>query len=190
MTKRRMIFASLILTGSAILCGAQAVKMADLDPELREAVQRDVAQCASRSEAAAKNGAPATAPAADTAAGQQPPIDIQSLHGAGGRLVGVIAIPSGGCHCRDGNCTAYVYLKSQESYRLALKQEFASLHAMKSYKHGMPSLTGRHAVSSSVYETAVFDWDGSEYQATLCAKVTQGKDPRRPAIVKQECRKQ
>lgn len=176
-----------------MLCGAQAVKIADLDPELREAVVRDLAQCPSKAEAPKKNDtAKAGSPGADAAREQllQTPMNIQPLHGAGGRVAGVIAIPSEGCHCRDGNCTAYVYLKSRDSYRLALKQDFASLHTMKSYKHGMPSLTGRHTVSSSVYETAVFDWDGSEYQATLCARVTQGKDPRRPAIVKQECRKQ
>jgi len=190
-TKRCLIFVPLMLAGTMMLCSAQTVKLADLEAGLRDAMVRD-AQCPPAEAAAKSDKGNANPGGPDVSRDSllQTPVSTLPLHGAGGTTVGVIVAPREGCHCQNGNCTTYVYLKAQDGYRLALKQDFASLHAMKSYKHGMPSLTGRHAVSSSVYETAVFDWDGAEYQATLCAKVTQGKDPRRPAIVKQECRKQ
>jgi len=47
-----------------------------------------------------------------------------------------------------------------------------------------------YKVSETVYTTSVRDWDGSEYQPTMCATVTQGRDPHRPSIVRQDCPKQ
>jgi hypothetical protein len=180
MPKRPIAGLCILIAATAIVSGAQSVKLANLEPDLRDALLRD-AQCPVK---------PGVAPTdADRALLLQTPVNTQPLHGAGGHAVGVIVMPAEGCQCHNGNCTAYVYLKSQDSYRLALRQDFQLLRPMKSYKHGMPSLTGRYKVSDIEAATTVYDWDGNEYQATLCAKVTQGRDPRRPAIVKQDCQK-
>jgi len=184
LSKKLLACLFLTIAGSAVLCAAQTVKLADADPELRDALLRD-AQC------------PAAAPAsgvasndADRAALLQTPFTTQALHGAGGAVVGVIALPSEGCHCQKQNCTAWVYVKSPGGFRLVLRQVFESLRPMKAWKHGMPSITGRYKVSETVYTTSVRDWDGSEYQPTMCATVTQGRDPHRPSIVRQDCPKQ
>lgn len=182
MMKKYGVFILVVIAASGmVLCGAQTVKIADLEPGLRDAMVRD-AKCQADSEAPA-----AGAPDAGRQALLQTTVGTKPLRGAGGHEVGVIVLPAGDCQCHSGNCSIYVYMKSEDGFRLVLKKEFASLHPMKSYKHGMPSLTGRHTVSSTVYETAIYDWDGENYRATQCARVTQGKNPKRPSIVKQEC---
>lgn len=183
MMKKYGVFVLVVIAFSgAAVCGAQTVKIADLEPGLRDAMVRD-AKCRGN----AKAPAPNAAPAGQTAL-LQSAVSTKALLGAGGHESGVIVLPAGDCQCRGGNCLIYVYMKSEAGFRLVLKEDFASLHPMKSYKHGMPSLTGRHVVNSTVYETAIYDWDGENYQATQCARVTQGKNPKRPSIVKQECR--
>lgn len=172
-----------LIAGGAVLCGAQTVKLADADPELRDALLRD-ARCPSSGTASG-----AAANDADRTGLLETRFHTQTLHGAGGALVGVIAMPSEGCHCQKDNCTAWVYVKSPGGFRLVLRQAFELLRPMKAWKHGMPSITGRFKVSETVYTTSVRDWDGSEYQPTMCATVTQGRDPHRPSIVRQDCPK-
>lgn len=162
------------------MCAAQVVKAADLEPELREALARDAA--------CDKAGGSAATSAAPVQAGESE-FNTQTFHGAGGRLTGVIAVPTGGCQCQQGNCTTLVYVKSGPSYTLVLKEKLATLRTMRVYKNGLPSLTGKFQVSPARAETKVFDWNGNRYQATLCATVTQTSNPRRPAIVKHECAK-
>jgi hypothetical protein len=180
LSKRFTACLLVLIAGSAALCAAQTVKLADADPELRDALLRD-AQCPAAAGAASND--------ADRAALLQTRFNTQTLHGAGGAAVGVIAMPVEGCHCQKENCTAWVYVKSPAGFRLVLRQVFELVHPMKAWKHGMPSITGRYKVSETVYTTSVRDWNGSEYQPTMCATVTQGRDPHRPSVVKQDCPK-
>ncbi len=129
-----------------------------------------------------------TAPQADPSQLLQVPVKTEEIFAAG-REAGVIASPQDACHCEEENCSTYVYLKSDESYRLALEDKFASLHPMKIAKHGLPSLSGKVQVNESQEETRVYDWDGKEYKPSLCATVTQHKNQRLPAIVKHPCGK-
>jgi hypothetical protein len=177
---KKLLACLLMIAGGAIVCGAQTVKLADADPQLRDALLRD-AQCPASPAAASGD--------ADRSDLLQARFNTQSLHGAGGAVVGVIAMPAEGCHCRNENCTAWVYMKSPGGFRLVLRQAFELLRPMKAWKHGIPSITGRFKVSETVYTTSVRDWDGSAYQPTMCATVTQGRDPHRPSIVKQDCPK-
>lgn len=181
----KVFLACLLVTmaGGAVLCAAQTVKLADADPELRDALLRD-AQCPSSG-----TGSGAAANDSDRSALLQTSFTTQTLHGAGGAAVGVIAMPTEGCHCQKENCTAWVYVKSPRGFRLVLRHIFESLRPMKAWNHGMPSITGRYKVSETVYTTSVRDWDGSEYQPTMCATVTQGRDPHRPSVVRQDCPK-
>jgi hypothetical protein len=184
LSKRFISGLFVVIAGGAVLCGAQTVKLADAPPELRDALLRD-AQCPA---AGAASGAPSNE--ADRTGLLQTHFNTQTLHGAGGTVVGVIAMPAEGCHCQKENCTAWVYVKSPRGFRLALRQVFESLRPMKAWKRGMPSITGRYKVSETVYTTSVRDWDGSEYQPTMCATVTQGRDPLRPSVVRRDCPKQ
>jgi hypothetical protein len=105
---------------------------------------------------------------------------------SGGRDVGTIVEVQGACHCQNTNCDALVYLRSGEGYKLALHEKYASLHAMKIVKQGMPSLTGQFAINSLKMETTVYDWDGKAYKPSLCATVIKGKKV--PSITRHPCR--
>jgi len=146
--------------------------IADLSPELRDALVRD---------AACKNSTPADGDLL------QSPVTTQEIHSAARGDLGVIAAFSDGCHCEGVNCGTYVYLKSSGSYKLAFAGSFASLHPMKVSRNGYPSLTGRLQVSDSRAETTVFDWNGKNYRPSLCATVTQGGNRKRPSIVRHPC---
>jgi hypothetical protein len=152
--------------------------VADLPAELQEALLRDAA-CEK----------PADSPAADPAQFLETPITTQDIRGATHAQVGVIAAFQDGCHCRDRNCTTYVYLKNGHGYKLAFSRVFTSLHPMRVFKRGWPSLTGKLQLSDSKAETTVYDWTGSEYQPSLCATLTQLKGQPRPAIARHGCAK-
>lgn len=180
MIKRTAVCLLLLIAGSAVLCAAQSRRVADLDPQLRDALVRDAGCDANR------GAAPS---AVDRVEMLQTRVNTQTFRGAGGRMTGIITTPTGGCQCVEGNCSIYVYVKSGQGLRLVLNERLATLRPMRVYKHGLPSLTGKFQVNASKAETTVFDWNGKEYQASLCATVTQTRNPRRPAIAKHECRK-
>lgn len=116
------------------------------------------------------------------------PTNVQSIHNSRGQKVGIIARADNACHCAKGNCATYVYLKSGPSYRLALKENLASLRQLRGFKQSMPALSGKLQVSASRAETIIYEWDGGEYRAGICATVVQEKG-RRPAITKHLCGK-
>src|SRR5262249_53349101 len=148
--------------------------IADLSPRLRDSLLQDAA-CKATSDANV-----------DRTRLLESQVSMQEIRGAPG---GVIVAPQGGCACTGSGCVSYVYLKDGQAYRLAFKGEFTSLHPMKVYKRGMPSLTGKLQVSDTLAETTVYDWDGKDYEASLCATVTQGKNQRLPSIARHECGK-
>jgi hypothetical protein len=158
-----VIFA--LLNGAAMLCSAQ---QNNLSPDLKASALKDAA-CAVPADA--KETEP-------TMAG----LPIRS----GGREVGSIVLVQGTCHCQGKNCDALVYLSNGQQYRLALHEKYASLHPIKIVKRGMPSLTGQFELSPLKMETTVYDWDGKNYRASLCATVTKGK--RAPAIAQHPCK--
>jgi len=161
-------------------CLAQSSKAPDMDPELRAMLARD-SVCDSKGTVAGGDQAPAGAsPLA------QAPATVQTLHNSGGRNVGIIATVEDACHCSRGNCANYVYLKSEQTYRLALKENLASLHPLKGFKQSMPALSGKLQVSDSEAETIIYEWSGSEYRASICATVVQEMSGH-PVITKHAC---
>jgi hypothetical protein len=162
----------LFLAGTAF-SGEPAGRIVDLQPELQQALVRDDL-CVKNTDQV--NG------------GQelQSPVLTEQIFSAG-REAGVIAAPQDDCHCRNGNCSTFVYLKSGGAYKLALESKFSSLHPMKVIKHGLPSLSGKFQVSPVQEETTIFDWSGTGYQPSLCATVTQNKNRRLPAISRHPC---
>jgi hypothetical protein len=118
----------------------------------------------------------------------QAPASVQTLHNSGGRNVGIIATVEDACHCSRGNCATYVYLKTGQSYRLALKENLASLHPLKGFKQSMPALSGKLQVSDSVAETIIYEWSGGGYQPGICATVVQ-ESTGHPVITKHPCSK-
>lgn len=166
-----------LLAASAMSQGG-AGTVAELPAGLKEALLRDAA-CEK----------PADSPAADQAGFLATPIVTQEIRGETRAQVGVIAAFQSGCHCRDTNCTTYVYLKNGESYKLGFSRVFTSLHPMRGFKRGLPSLTGKLQVSESRAETTVYDWNGTQYQQSLCATITQATGQKRPTIVRHECAK-
>ncbi|MGO9865265.1 MAG: hypothetical protein ACLPLR_16780 [Terriglobales bacterium] len=200
MTISSAITILLFALASAVVCFAQPDQISALEPGLRDALVRD-ASCASES-------APRIA---DDPAAQflQSHVKLQTFRGA---HPGSIVVLDGACHCSErgsergstngstsgaesgaeagsqaANCATYVYLRSGESYRLALHGVFASLRPLsKGLRHGMPSLTARFEAGDSKAETVIFEWSGKEYQPTLCASIVEsGK--RRLAISKHAC---
>jgi hypothetical protein len=172
--KRTVILLSLLATSAMSQNGTATI--ADLPPELQEALKRDFA---------CETAASATSPEPDQLL--QDPIVTQEIRGAAGAEVGMIVAQQGACHCREANCATYVYLKDGPGYRLAFSHIFSSLHPMKVFKRGYPSLTGKMRLDESRAETTVYDWTGSDYQPSLCATITRVKGQKRPAIVKHEC---
>jgi hypothetical protein len=170
MGARYLFLLFLFLTGAAF-SGEPAGRIADLQPELKQALVRD--DLCVRSADQDK---------------LQSPVVMQEILTAG-HEAGVIAAPQDDCHCRDGNCSTFVYLKSGDAYKLALEDRFASLHPMKVVKHGLPSLSGKFQVSALQEETTIYDWTGTDYEPSLCATVTQRNNQRLPSISRHPCNK-
>jgi hypothetical protein len=173
MTIKKTLVMFLILMTTAIGRSANGT-IADLSVQLRDSLLRD-ASCKD-------------APEAGTARARllESQVDVQEIHGGPG---GLIASVQGSCACTGSTCSTYVYMKDGQSYRLGFKGEFTSLHPMKIYKRGMQSLTGRLQISDTQAETTVYDWNGQNYEASLCATVTQGRNQRLPSIARHECGK-
>ena len=161
-------------------CLAQSSKAPDMDPELRAMLARD-SVCDSKGTVAGGDQAPAGASPLT-----QAPATVQTLHNSGGRNVGIIATVEDACHCSGGNCANYIYLKSGQTYRLALKENLASLHPLKGFKQSMPALSGKLQVSDSEAETIIYEWGGSDYRASICATVVQERSGH-PVITKHAC---
>lgn len=164
------IFMLIIAAGAH--AGEQLSVVANLEPNLQQVILHDGA-CVRPSAAAVENLL-------------QAPVKTEEIRAAG-REAGVIASPQDTCHCEGENCATFVYLKSGDSYRLALESKLASLHPMKIVKHGLPSLSGKVQVSPVQEETTVYDWNGQEYQPSLCATVMQRKNQRLPSISQHPC---
>jgi hypothetical protein len=167
-----LITALVFLSGSATLGGQQSSSMANLDPALQQALLHDAACHA--------------APAADGTQLLRVPVKTEEIR-VRGREAGVIAAPQDACHCEGENCATYVYLKSGDDYTLALENKFASLHPMNGAMHGLPSLSGKLEVNDSQEETTVYNWDGKEYKASLCATVSRVKNRKLPVIKRHPC---
>jgi hypothetical protein len=172
MTTRFCFLLLLFLAGNAF-SGAPADRIADLQPELKQALMRD--------DTCVKNSTGRAAPSE-----LESPVVAQQIL-SGGREAGVIAAPHDDCHCRNGNCSTFVYLKAGEEYKLQFADKFVSLRPMKIIQHGIPSLSGKYQVSERAEETTIFDWTGKQYQPSLCATVTQRKNQRASSIVRHPC---
>jgi hypothetical protein len=172
--KIRYSFLLFVLFGGMAFSGEPSGRVADLQPELKQALAHDDA-CFKVS--------------LDKPSDQvlQTPVDTQQIF-SGGRQAGVIAVPQDDCDCRNGNCSTFVYLKSGDGYSLALQNHFSSLRPMKIVKHGLPSLSGKFQVSPVEEETTVYDWSGKQYQPSLCATVVQRKNVRLPSISRHACK--
>ena len=175
MRTKAVIITISILLFAATVTKAGPATVAELPPELRDALVRDAA--------CSKDSAPERAAPKDLL---RSPVDTQEILGPG-RELGVIAAFTAGCHCQGVNCATYVYLKTAGSYKLAFTGSFASLHPMKGLRNGYPPLTGKLQVSDSRVETTVYDWNGKKYQPSLCATVTQGPNQKRPSIARHAC---
>ena len=176
--RRTLIMMSLMAASVMSQDGAGAGTVADLPAGLQEALLRDAA--------CEKHG---NSPAGNQARFLETPIVTQGIRGATHAEVGVIAAFQDGCHCRDANCTTYVYLKNGKGYKLAFSRVFTSLHPMRVFNRGLPSLTGKVQLSESKAETTIYDWTGREYQPSLCATLTQDKGQARPTIARHVCAK-
>ncbi|HWG88171.1 MAG TPA: hypothetical protein VN679_10345 [Candidatus Acidoferrales bacterium] len=170
----RYFFPLFVLFSGMAFSGEPSGRVADLQPELKQALTHDDA-CFKVS----------TTNASDQLL--ESPVDTQQIF-TGGREAGVIASPQDDCDCRSGNCSTFVYLKSGDSYTLALQHHFSSLKPMKIVKHGLPSLSGKFQVGPAEEETTVYDWSGKEYQPSLCATVVQRKNVRLPSISRHPCK--
>jgi hypothetical protein len=164
-----------LLLASAASKGGSATVVADLSPQLRDALVRDAA--------CSKKSAHANA-STDLL---QSPVTTLEIQSPARSELGVIAAFTSGCQCQGPNCGTYVYLKTAGSYKLAFTGTFASLHLMKGFRNGYPSLTGKLQVSDSRAETTIFDWNGKKYQPSLCATITQGENQKRPSIARHAC---
>ncbi|MGE5322052.1 MAG: hypothetical protein ACM3SW_04290 [Actinomycetota bacterium] len=171
----RYSFLLFILAAATPFSSGQSARIADLQPQLQQALEHDDA-CVAPSKGDVSNQA------------LQSPVETEEIR-TGGHDAGVIAAPQDGCDCRNGNCSTFVYLKSGDNYKLALEEHFASLHPMKIVKHGMPSLSGKFQVTPDQEETTVFDWSGKQYEPSLCATVTHRKNIRLPSIARHPCPK-
>jgi hypothetical protein len=171
-----------VVGAAACLAQSPPSKPPDLDAELSAMLARD-SVCEVKGTAAGPDRV--EAPQTQLA---QPPASVQALHNSGGRNVGIIATVEDACHCSRGNCATYVYLKTGQTYRLALKENLASLHPLKGFKQSMPALSGKLLVSDSEAETIIYEWSGGEYQPGICATVVQ-ESGGHPVITKHACTK-
>ena len=167
-------FLLFVLFGGMAFSGEPSGHVADLQPELKQVLIQDDA-CFKASPSNVSDQVLET------------PVDTQQIL-TSGREAGIIAAPQDECDCRNGNCSTFVYLKSGESYTLAMRHHFSSLKPMKIVKHGMPSLSAKFQVSPVEEETTVYDWSGKEYEPSLCATVTQRKNVRLPSISRHPCK--
>ena len=192
MTTSSAIAILLFALASALASFAQPGQISALEPGLRDALLRD-ASCSSQS-------APRIA---DDPAAQFLQSHVK-LHTFRGAHPGSIVVLDGACHCPErgsergatnsaeagsqaANCATYLYLRSGDSYRLALHGVFASLRPLsKGLRHGMPSLTARFEAGDSKAETVIFEWSGTEYKPTLCASIVESGKRRLP-ITKHAC---
>jgi hypothetical protein len=187
--KARYLSLLFVLFAAAAFTAQQPGPAADLQPELKQALAHDDACFKPTSDAASDQalaGPVASEPAVPKKIVTEQVVTEQIR--VGGREAGIIAAPQDACDCADGNCSTFVYLKSGDSYKLALEDRFSSLKPMKIVKHGMPSLSGKFQVTAGQEETTVFDWSGRQYQPSLCATVTQRKSVRLPSIVRHPCK--
>lgn len=176
-TRYPFVLVIFVLVAGTAFHGEPSVRIVDLDPVLQQALVRDATAC--------------SADSSGVAIGEhnqllESPVVTQEIRAAG-REAGVIATPRDGCHCRNENCSTFVYLRSGDSYKLAFADTFASLRPMKAGKHGLPSLSGKFQVTNLQEETTIFDWNGTAYQRSLCATVTQHNNQRIPTISQHPC---
>lgn len=164
----------LLLTSAFSKAGSDTV--ADLPADLRDALVRDAA-CTRTS----------PGPETEPAEFLKSPVKIQEIRSASRGQIGSIVTFADSCHCRDVNCGTYVYLFTGKAYKLAIAGSFASLHPMRVSKGGFPSLTGKLQVNDTRAETTVYDWNGKDYQPTLCATVRQAENQKRPSIIRHAC---
>jgi hypothetical protein len=178
---RRVLICVLMVVHAAV-CLAQSGSSdaPDLDPELSAMLARDSA-CESGGTVAGADQIQAPA-----AASARAPFSVQTMHNSRGRNVGIIATLENACHCSQGNCATYVYVKSGQTYQVALKESLASLRPLRGFKQTMPALSGKLIVSDSRAETIIYEWDGSEYRAGICATVVQ-RNKGHPVITKHPC---
>ncbi len=184
MRMRSAIAILLFALAGALACFAQPGQVSSLEPGLRDAIVRD-ASCTPQ---------PAARIADDPSAHfLLSHVRLQTFRGA---HPGSIVVLDGACHCSEGgseggadhgNCATYVYLRSGDTYRLALHGILASLRPLKGSRHGMPSLAARFEADDSKTETVIFEWTGAEYSPTLCASTVQSTGKRRAVIVKHDC---
>jgi hypothetical protein len=174
----------LLLTVFAAACfgQSQSTQTPDLDAELSAMLARD-SVCELKETVAGADRA--EAPQTHLA---QPLASVQPLKNSSGRNVGIIATVEDACHCSRGNCATYVYLKTGQTYRLAFKENLASLRPLKGFKQSMPALSGKLQVSDSEAETIIYEWSGGEYQPGICATVVQERGGH-PVITKHPCAK-
>ncbi|MGA9980721.1 MAG: hypothetical protein WBQ08_19020 [Candidatus Sulfotelmatobacter sp.] len=173
---RRALVLLLMVVGAAA-CSAQSSKATDLNPELSAMLARDSA-CESKG----------TVAGAEQTQAVQAPSDIQPLHNSSGRNIGIIVTVEDACHCSRGNCANYVYVKSGQTYRLALKENLAALRPLRGFKQSMPALSGKLQVGDSEAETIIYEWSDGEYQPGICATVVQ-ESSGHPVITKHPCAK-
>lgn len=173
--KTRYRFLVFLFVAGTAFSGEPSSRIADLQPELKQALAHDdtCVKSADRTQATEE---------------LQSPVLTQEILSQG-REAGVIAAPQDDCHCRNGNCSTFVYLKSGDAYRLAFEDRFASLRPMKVVKHGLPSLSGKFQVSQMREETTIYDWSGRDYEPSLCATVTLHEHQKLPSISQHSCQK-
>jgi hypothetical protein len=178
-TELKMVAMFLMMFSSAL---GQTVSgtVAGLPPELRDAVLQDAA-CSQSSETA--SGENTRTNWLETA------VATRDIRSAGGANVGTIVAFSDACRCRDANCGTYVYLKNGPGYKLAFSGTFSSLHPVRVFKHGYPSLSGKVQLNKAQAESTVYDWNGKTYAPSLCATITQGTGRKVPSIMHHECAK-
>ena len=178
-TKLTIVVMSIVLLNGA-LCHAGPGTVAGLQPDLRDALLRDAA-CSQAAESASTEAGPQQM--------LEAAVTTQDIRSAAGANVGVIVMFNDACHCRDSACGTYVYLKNGTGYKLALSGAFSSMHPVRVFKRGYPSLTGKVQTSKAQVESTVYDWNGKSYAPSLCATITQTEGRRVPSIVHHDCEK-
>jgi hypothetical protein len=168
----------MLLTGA--LSQTSPGTVAGLPADLRDAVLRDAA-CRQAAEPASNEAAQAGF--LETA------VETQDIRSAAGKNVGVIVKLAEGCHCRETNCGTYVFLTSDAGFKLAFSGGFSSLHPVRVFKHGYPSLSGKVQLNKAQAESTVYDWNGKTYAPGLCATITQAAGRKAPSIVHHDCAK-
>ena len=182
MRYRYSFLAILLISLVSAKGGEQYARVSELQPELQQALVRDAVCSAKSGDADAQARV-----ASESKTLLDAPVSTQELL-ASGREAGVIAAPHDQCHCTNENCSTFVYLKADNTYKLALRDTFASLHPMKGSMHGLPSLSGKYQVNANQEETTVFNWNGHQYEPGLCATVTRRHNQKVPAIATHPCK--